>query len=441
MNLFQSIVLAIFGFLAVAAVVIFSMTSSRGGSINYAGTFIVWCTLPEATVKDVFDNFSNANSSSYKVQYVEKKADTFETDLVSSLASGDGPDLIFMPQSLIISNRNKILPIGYDLYSARNFSDDFTDGAAIFANKDGIIGMPLYVDPLVMYWNKDLFSSAGVVSFPTHWSEFDSLASKLTKSSSDGNISQSLIAMGSYSNIEHVKDILASLFLQSGNEIVRFAQGDELNSAGGQSSYSVQLGNNISSDSGTVSALKFFLDFSNPVKRSYSWNTALPNSKTVFAGGTSAIYLGLSSDYSSIRLTNPHLNFDVANLPQRDGSPTRVTYGNFYGVAVTRGTKNPAVAKQIAIDMSDGDFVKSLADAIALPPARRDLLSGGNKDLIQSVFYSSAIISKSWLDPMPTASDQVFQDMIQSAASGSKTEGEILIAAGQKLQNLVKANN
>ncbi|MDO8492930.1 MAG: extracellular solute-binding protein [bacterium] len=437
MNLFQSFVLAVFGLIALAAVVIFSATSNSGTEIGFAGNFKLWGTLPTGSLLVPLEEFNTANSKSFKVVYTQIRKETFENELISALASGKGPDLVILPETLIVENMDKVLPISYDYYSARNFSDNFADGASLFMAKDGIVALPLYIDPLLMYWNKDIFSTGGVASYPTKWSEFENLASRLTQSGRGGNISQATVAMGSYSNVEHVKDIISALFIQSGNGVVRFSKEGEISNSGGDSQYTVLLGDSSGEDPvGPESALKFFLDFSNPAKRAYSWNVALPNSQTAFYGGTLGVYFGHASDYAEIVKSNPHLNFDVAVLPQRDGAKIRTTFGNIYGIAVTRGSTKPDIAKQIAISLSGATFSRSLSNAIAMPPARRDLLSIGSKDPTASVFYSSAIMSKSWLDPLPLESDEVFQEMIESVLSGIITERDAINVAGKKLSNL-----
>ena len=431
MNLFQSLVLAVFGLFAIAAVMIFSATSGGGGDIGFAGTFKLWGTLPADRVEKLITAYNKANSKFYEIQYTEVKPENFENPPISALASGKGPDLVILPETLIVQNLDKVLPISYDSYPIRNFSDDFADGASLFMAQDGIVAMPLYIDPLIMYWNKDIFSTGGVASYPTKWSEFENLATRLTISGRGGNISQGAVAMGSYANIDHVKDIIAALLMQSGNEIVRFVKSDERS----DTPYKVLLGD--FKDTASQSALRFFLDFSNPAKKAYSWNVAMPSSKTAFYGGILGVYFGHASDYGEIQKSNPHLNFDVAVLPQRDADKIRTTFGNIYGLAVTRGTANPTVAKQIAISMSGVEFAKSLADAISLPPARRDLLAVSPKDPVQSVFYSSAIMSKSWLDPSPPGSDQIFQDMTESVLSGVNSESQAVRIAGQKMDNLI----
>ena len=54
MNFFQSLLLVVFGFLAIIAVAIFSLTSTGGGELGFAGTFTLWGTLPEDLIEDGF---------------------------------------------------------------------------------------------------------------------------------------------------------------------------------------------------------------------------------------------------------------------------------------------------------------------------------------------------------------------------------------------------
>ncbi len=366
---------------------------------------------------------------------MEKNKDTLENDLVSALASGDGPDLIISPQSLIVQNYDKILPITYDLYSSRTFSDTFIEGASQYMARIGILGMPLYADPLIMFWNKDIFSTAGVASFPKKWGEVSNLTDKLTISDRGGNISQAAIALGVYNNLEHAKEILSALFMQAGDGIISFDNPDEAASSNTRVPIKVVFGH-----SNVESAVRFFIDFSNSAKKSYSWNVSMPNSKAAFSGGSLAMYLGLASDYGSIRRSNPHLNFDVGVLPQRDVEKNRVTYADIYAISVTRGTRNAAAAKEIAIAMATTNFAKLVSSAINLPPARRDLLSIGTSDLVASIFYSSAIMSRSWLDPMPIESSAIFQEMIESILSGVKQPRDAIDASAQKLNNLIQKN-
>ncbi len=88
-------------------------------------------------------------------------------ELVAALASGQGPALVIMPHDLLVSQGDKLTPIPFSIVSERAFLDTYLDGASVFLSNNGILALPILVDPVVMYWNKDLFASAGI---PTPWS-------------------------------------------------------------------------------------------------------------------------------------------------------------------------------------------------------------------------------------------------------------------------------
>jgi ABC-type glycerol-3-phosphate transport system substrate-binding protein len=113
-----------------------------------------------------------------------------------------------------------IYKIPYTSYAEKTFRDAFIDGANVYLANDGVLGFPIMVDPMMLYYNKDIFSNEGLVSTPQYWDQLFGLSSKLTKKKDDGTILQSMIALGRYDNISHSKDILATLLLQSGNSII-----------------------------------------------------------------------------------------------------------------------------------------------------------------------------------------------------------------------------
>ena len=92
----------------------------------------------------------------------------------------------------------------------------------------------------------------------------------------------------------------------------------------------------ISGNSPAVSSVKFFNDFSNPNKNVYSWNKALSGADTMFAKGALAMYFGYAGEWAGIKARNPHLNFDIAEVPQIKGDKTKTTFAKVYALAVMK---------------------------------------------------------------------------------------------------------
>ena len=324
----------------------------------------------------------------------------------------------------MLSHRNKIFVLPYESFSERRFKDTYIEAAELYLDETGVIAFPFIVDPLVMYWNRDILSREGVAVPPQFWDEFFVLSPKITKRDRSSNILQATVALGEYGNITHAKDILATLMLQAGNPIVALgATGD----------IEPQLMKNFGfTVRPAESALRFYTEFSNPIKSVYSWNRALSPSQQLFLADQLAFYFGYASEFSDLTRANPNLNFDVALLPQsRDGK--RATFGKLQAFAVTNVSQNKEGALKVASILSGNFVLEEMAHITGLPPVSRKLLVSPPPDATSPVFYDSALISKAWLDPNAEISDRIFREMVESITSGRLRIGEALQEANDQL--------
>ncbi len=420
-NNFQLIVVAVFGFFIVLGLVLFATYKSRQSGAALVN-LKVWGTVSSADFNAFTSKLSQDGVTGFLMTYTAKSKDTFESDLVNALANGVGPDVVLVTQDFIYKDGIKLFTIPFTSYQERLFRDTFTDGSSVYLKSDGIYAIPFVVDPLVMYFNKDIFTDAGVAQTPKKWSEFPDLASRITKSDVNSNITRSAVAFGEFKNVDNAKEIISSLIFQTGNPIVS-------NSVDGAQS---TLGNSDSSP-----AVKFYTDFSNPLKVVYSWNRALPSSKNSFLSGDLAMYFGFASEYNDIKAKNPNLNFDVANLPQLDTSKTKSTFGNIYSFGVLKTSPNIAQALSMIYLFTSNSIENTFASVTGLTPTRNDLLSALPSDAIQSVFYSSALMSKGWLDPDSAQTSKIFQNMIENISSGRSDVGSSVKDASGLIDNLL----
>lgn len=428
---FQTIILAVFLAFFVFGVLIFSgllPIGNKSSKNNLVGTVEIWGTVPSAGFSKVIEDI-NINNPNLSVKYSEKNLKTYSTDIIEAIANGTGPDLFMLPDDMIVRQRRFVMPIPYTSYLEKTFRDTFLDGAEVYLADDGIMALPLTVDPLVLYYNKDLLANNGISRPPVYWSELLDLNSYFTKSTTDGTISQSMIALGTYDNISHAKDILALLLIQNGNPIIK-KDGGVLSSV---------LGDRLGQDKPPAqSVLEFYSQFSNPTNTSYSWNRGLINSKDYFTGGRLAFYIGHGSELFNIESINPNLSFDVANVLQTKGTNNTRTFASMNALAVSKSAKDPALAISTAVLFTDPAISKSIATALSLPPARRDLLAERPTDRYLTVFYNSAISARSWLDPNTALSDTVFRDMIQNIVSNKLDVNDAITKAQDELQQLAR---
>lgn len=407
---FQTIILAICLASFVFAVLVFAgllPIGKTGPKAKLAGNITIWGTVQSIDFAKIIEDI-NTNNPDLILKYYQKDPATYSEEILQSIATGTGPDLFMLPDDLILKEEKFITPIPYTSYPEKSFRDTFIDGAEVYLGANGIIGLPITVDPLVLYYNKDILSNNGISSPPTSWDDLLNLNSTFTKSASDGTISNSMIALGTYDNINHAKEILAMFLIQSGNPIVS-KDGDKLVSVFGE-----QLGQ---TKSPAESVLEFYSNFSNPTSALYSWNRGLVKSKDLFTGGKLAFYIGKGSELFNIQSVNPNLSFDVSTIMQTNGTNTRRTFASMNAVAISKSTKNPALAMSTAILFTEPEVSKNIAVLLSLPPARRDLLAEIPRDPYLTIFYNSAIFGRTWLDPDNKATDAIFRDMIQNILS------------------------
>jgi ABC-type glycerol-3-phosphate transport system substrate-binding protein len=431
MSIFRVVVLGIFVVFIVLAVLVFSgiIGGGNGDRAGVGGEVVMWGTLDAQELDTLLSEVRIEYSEEFRLTYVQKRASTFDRDLVEALASGTGPDLILLPENLIVRHDDKILPVPYESISERRFKDTYIEEGELYLRDEGILALPFVVDPMVLYWNRDIFSSEGLAQPPSYWDELFTLAPTLTKKDQNLTITRSAIALGEYQNILHAKDILGLFMIQAGDPLVAF--GDRgLESVLGDKHGFVEAP--------AVSALRFYTEFSNSSKEFYSWNRALPLDRDYFAAGNLALYVGYGSESSLIEAQNPNLNFDVVRVPQVRDAGRFATQGSLTGIAVLKSSRNPQTAFYASFILTQPNTVTLFTNESALVPARRDLLSQRGVGATEEVFYNSALIARSWLDPNPEETEGVFQEMIENVVSGRSRLSEAISRGSANLDLLLR---
>lgn len=419
MNSFQTIILGIFGFFIIAGLLAIALVKQQGGATVIS--LSIWGSVPQAAVDDVLR--SAVTSETLKVSYRAIPEESLDQTLLEALAAGRGPDMVLLPLELLSRYKDKLQLIPYGTYTERTYKDTFIQEGDLFLFPKGIAALPFYLDPLVMYFNRDLLDEVGVAQPPKYWDEFISLAKKLTVRNEDGNISRSAVALGEFRNVNNAKEILATMFLQGGNPIIT------TDSSGTRST----LG-----QTGISSILDFYTEFANPQKPDYSWNRALPNSKGFFLSSRLGVYLGLGSEYNELRKGNPNLDFDVALFPRPRNQSVGLTYGKLTGVSILRTSRNVSSALQVAYTLGTSKVGSLLHSKTGLPPVQRGLLAVKPTDAYGAIMYDSATRARGFLDPNPKASTEIFRNMIEGITSGKTRSAEAAARAQTELNGAIR---
>jgi ABC-type glycerol-3-phosphate transport system substrate-binding protein len=440
-NIFQLVTVGIFLAFAVFGVGCFATgvcVPQSDNNFNY-GKVTVWGVIDKNDIQNVFSEISSGDVN-IQIKYVEKSEETFLDELTSALAINAGPDVIILPYGRYPDYKIYLYPIPYQpqtkngvSISEREFRNAFIEPAEIYLDQAGVRAVPLLVDPLVMYWNRDIFRSNAVSNVPEVWDEFYEYVPKMTQTNESTEIIQSTLPFGEYANVTHAKDIVSMLIMQAGAPIISSQKG----------ALSVNVNTTSDRSQPGTEALEFFVSFSNPAFATYNWNRSLPSSKEMFVADKSATYFGYASELEEIQKKNPHLNLDVALVPQKRDSRFRQTYGRLSGIAVLNNSTNKVGAVK-TLQLLSGlegtyDYADMLSEAVRLPPAHRTMLSrASNKDLYMTLFYESAQISQTWPDPNPSQTDIIFENAIEDTISNRFNVGTAVSALERQLEQVVK---
>ncbi len=336
--------------------------------------------------------------------------DEFEGVLLNALAEDAGPDIVSvqntalrgkmsrltpMPASISMANVQVVgkyaqetqvtveqVPLPTQSYMQNAYVQTVSDDVVV----DGkIYGLPLALDTLALYYNKDLLDAAGVPLPPKTWPELFEAVKKATKFDADGNIVQSGIAMGTGANIDNAYDILSFLMYQTN---VPIASGRQITFAEG-------LQNRALENHPAMQVLRFYTDFARDSKEIYSWNAALPNALESFVQGKTVFYLGYAYDAPRIRARAPQMNLEVTTAPQLpDTLPVNVA--NYWVETVLKKSKHQNEAWDFIRFMTLPQNVATYTATTNQPSPLRTQVTAQLNNPLLAPFASQVLVAKNW---------------------------------------------
>ena len=428
----------------------------------------VWGFLDDSeALAPVFDTYKKLNPQISNIEYRKLSTDTYKKELIDALASGQGPDIFLVHNTWTPGFSDKIVPAPADIINEQKFRQEFVDVVANdFLTNGSIYAVPLSVDSLGLYYNKDLFNEAGITSPPKDWNQFVDDVRRLTKINNFGEIVQSGAAVGTAYNINRSTDILSLLMLQSGTNMVE-GKGVVFNLTRMVGNESISSGEN---------ALNFYTQFARLSSPNYTWNSKLHYSLDSFSEGTVAMMFNYSWHIPTIESKSPKLNFAVAPIPQFPGS-SKVNYANYWAYAVAKnklpeeditgentGAAQPTNEQRtkeawkflnflamkpsgnISIVSSiSGDAESKSFDPAAVylektkrPAARRDLIENQKTDPKIGVFAQDNLVAKSWYQKDPEATEAILAEVIDQVNRGQLGVYEAIEKAAMRITNLMK---
>lgn len=252
---------------------------------------LIWWGLWEddSVIKPIIADYESKNPL-FKINYIKQSPKDYRERLVSAFAKGTGaPDIFRFHNTWVPMLSREFAPLPADVMSPADFSSRFYPVAESDLTSNGkIVGVPLMIDGLGLYINKDVFTSAGI-AVPANWDDLRRAALALTVRNEDESIDRAGVALGAVKNVDHWQDILALMMLQNGADLAKPV------------------------DKRAQDALSFYTIFSTADK---VWDDTLPPSTSAFAAGKTAMYFGPSWRVFDIKKQNPNLSFEIVPVPQ-----------------------------------------------------------------------------------------------------------------------------
>ncbi len=389
-------------------------------------TIVVWGLWQDSDIMGpVLRAFEDQTGITVEYKKIASVA-TYEKELIQALAEGRGPDVFVINNTWIESKRGILSPAPATTISPRDVQTNFVDVVAKDLVRDGFVyALPTSVDTLALFINSDLFNNAGIAQPPLTWEEFQKDVTKLTKVSRLGVIEQSAAAIGTARNINRAPDMLQLLMMQSGLPIIDVSEG----------SRRVDIANDIG-----TRALTFYTDFANKSKQVYTWDIAQDYSIDAFSEGKTAMLINYAYQIPTIRAKNQRLQFSVAPIPQIGGNATQLAFASYWPFAVSASSRSPQAAWQFVQFLSSKSVSEAINKAQGVPPARRDAIPDYATDPIMGVFAEQSLKAVSWPRVDIVATDDIFNTMIDSVATGGVAVSEVLRQAQDQLQRITDAN-
>lgn len=361
-------------------------------------------------------------------KFVDPEA--YEDLILNELAEGEGPDIFEVSNRSLPRFLKKISPLLNEGYPPEQLGSDFVSVVAEdFVREDPndgkkkIYGIPLSIDTPVLYYNRDFFEKKlpekgkpsetwdGLLQDVVTLREED-VTEGIAPEVKTSTLKRGGIALGRADNIQLAPDIFLNLMLQRG---VPFYNNDftEVRLSSGEA----------------IKAFEFFLSFSDPTKKQFSWNETMADSKAgfpegeAFLSGKVAMIIGYSDFLANadVFLKNVRAkllggiaasDIGVVPFPQESGNlEEKVISPKYYVQTVSRTSKNAFAAWDFISFLTSRAEARKYLEKTKKPAARRDLIEDQKQDPALSVFVSQLGYAKT----IPMAHEMRYEEFLREA--------------------------
>jgi multiple sugar transport system substrate-binding protein len=446
------------GFLLLATLVVTGQGCFAPGvqappSASKPVTLDYWRVLDDVDAFDEIIQGYRALHPNVTINYRKLRLDEYERELINALAEDRGPDIVSLHNTWIRSYQSKLQPAPASVKLAfrevqgiqknqvwvektlpvitpAQVKDRFVDqvGRDVVIKgqsedpKAGIVdqlwGLPLALDTMVLYYNKDVLNASGIPTPAQDWAEFQDHVKRMTRYD-QGKLVKPAAGIGTSRNVERSFDILSLLMMQNGAQMA---------DANGLPTFN-RMPSGLERDiTPAVEALIFYTDYANPAKEVFTWDDAQPNSYDAFIAGKTGYFFGYAYHLPRIRAQAPKLNFGISAIPQIDPAG-KVNYANYWVEAVSKKSDNPELAWDFLQFAAAQERAKTYLAKTGKPTALRSMVNEQLNDPDIGTFASQVLTARSWYTGVNVAATEAaFNEMIDSTLQGAEPERAINLA-------------
>ncbi len=241
---------------------------------------------PEAVMQGIIGEWERENPN-VKIRYLKQDKEDYRARLQSAFSRNEGPDIFRFHQTWVPMLKEDLAvvpdPVVSELGLESGYFSIVKDSLSVGGQ---YYGLPLMVDSLALFYNKDLLAAANL-SPPRTWWGLEEVAKKVAVRS-EGRLTIGGVALGTTNNVDHWSDIIGLMIYQNG-------------------------GSPAKPDNLTEDVLKYYLKFA---KTNQVWDETMPRSTLAFASNRLAFYFGPSWRVFNLYEANPGLNFGITGVPQ-----------------------------------------------------------------------------------------------------------------------------
>jgi multiple sugar transport system substrate-binding protein len=372
-------------------------------------------------MKPIIDEFE-AKNPNIKVTYEQKSHKDYRERLQNAINGGNGPDAFRYHHTWVPMLSNTLATIPSDIFPTGDYQQTFYPIAYDWLrSSSGLVGVPLMVDGLGLYYNKEILSAAGK-SAPTTWDELRRTAKQVAIKQEE-TILRGGVALGTTSNVDHWPDIVGLMLLQNS------ADPEKPNNKQGQD------------------AITFYTLF-NTVD--HVWDETMPESTLAFATEKVVMMIAPSWRAHDVHNYNPELDFAIAPAPTLPD--TDITWASFWaeGVSSKSNSKKQEAAWKLIAFMAEKEnmrkFYQQASDApgrlFGEPFSRVDLADQLSGDPLVGAYINQMTSAKSWFLSSRTwdngLNDKIikyYEDAINLVLEGEDAD-EVLVTTEQGISQV-----